>query len=340
MTVDRSLTVKSEKIKIDDVARALGISKSTVSRSISGKGRISEATRARVMAYIEEHDYIPNPIAKGLALHKTYNIGWVEAGESVVTDLPFFQRCLTGVTDAAVSLNYDVLLSMTYDNDITALKRIVDLNKVDGIILSRTLMNDEAVHYLAKNNIPFVTIGSTPEPSAIQVDNDHIKACHELTSVLIMKGMRKFMLIGGSDNHVVNCTRRNGFECAIRDNGDKDLEYKVYMNCDRPADIKPAVEEALAYNYDCIICTDDRVCLMVLEKLHKDEVSIPEDIKIASFYNSDLIANNNPGITALSYDPKELGREAVRLLVKYLEGGNIPQKKLLGYEVLLKGSTQ
>ena len=64
----------NKNITIADVAEALGVSKTTVSRAISGKGRIGEATRERVRAYIEEHDYQPNVIAKGLAQSKTFNI--------------------------------------------------------------------------------------------------------------------------------------------------------------------------------------------------------------------------------------------------------------------------
>ena len=73
----------SEKnnITIGDVADALGISKTTVSRAISGKGRIGEATRQRVLDYIRENNYKPNPMAKGLADQKTYNICWVVPGD-------------------------------------------------------------------------------------------------------------------------------------------------------------------------------------------------------------------------------------------------------------------
>ena len=64
----------SNNITISDVAEALGVSKTTVSRAISGKGRIGAATRKRVLEYIQEHDYKPNVIARGLAQSKTFNI--------------------------------------------------------------------------------------------------------------------------------------------------------------------------------------------------------------------------------------------------------------------------
>ena len=83
-----------QKMTISDVAEALNISKTTVSRAISGKGRIGAETRRRVLEYIEEHNYKPSVIAKGLAQSKSYNIGWVMPSDYSVVDLPFFQKCL------------------------------------------------------------------------------------------------------------------------------------------------------------------------------------------------------------------------------------------------------
>ena len=113
-----------KNITIADVAEALGVSKTTVSRAISGKGRIGRETRERVLAYIEEHDYKPNVIAKGLAQSKTYNICVVMPGEYDVVDLTFFQECLFGIQEIAGSMEYDILLSICRKNDISSLERI------------------------------------------------------------------------------------------------------------------------------------------------------------------------------------------------------------------------
>lgn len=83
---------KGNVITISDVAEALGVSKTTVSRAISGKGRIGEATRQKVLAYIEEHDYKPNVIARGLAQSKTFNLCVVMPEDYALVDLPFFQE--------------------------------------------------------------------------------------------------------------------------------------------------------------------------------------------------------------------------------------------------------
>ena len=91
------MKTENRKITIDDVAKALNISKTTVSRAISGKGRVGEKTRNMVMEYIKENNYKPNPIAKGLAESRTYNIAVVWPADYDYMDLPFFQRCVVGI---------------------------------------------------------------------------------------------------------------------------------------------------------------------------------------------------------------------------------------------------
>ncbi|MBR1597636.1 MAG: LacI family DNA-binding transcriptional regulator [Lachnospiraceae bacterium] len=329
-----------EKITIADVAEALGISKTTVSRAISGKGRIGEETRKRVLDFIEENNYRPSPTAKGLAESKTYNICWAIPRDSNVTALPFFQRCMIGISDVAVSKDYDILVSMIYEDSNAQLKRIVNNRKVDGVVLGRTLVKDENVRFLKESRIPFVVIGSTSEKNVIQIDNDHIKACRELTSILIMKGTKRFALIGGSLEHVVNKTRLRGFEEGLKDQGIELDNENVFMNCEKESDVERAVEQALRNNVDCILCMDDLICYEAIGKLHKENVAIPDKIKIASFYNSQMLENVQPSITSLQYDPRELGAVAAKTLFDYIEGNDVEEKVLLSYEVLLKNSTQ
>ena len=318
----------------------LGVSKTTVSRAISGKGRIGESTRQRVLEYIKENHYRPNVVAKGLANSKTYNIGWVTPGDSSVTDLPFFQRCMMGVSEVAAEEDYDILLSMVFEHDISQLKRVIKNHKVDGIILGRTLINDESVSLLKKDGIPFVVIGSSPDDHVIQIDNDHINACKELTSILIMKGVKRFALIGGNSNLVVNQTRRRGFELGLESQGLTVDESMVYMDCETNHMIERIVEECLRGSIQCIMCMDDRICSVVLDKLHQEGIRIPEEMKVASFYNSALLESYQPSVTSLQYDPKELGTVACRTLFDYIAGKNVQNRVLLGYEVNLKGSTQ
>ena len=145
----------NKHITISDVAEALNVSKTTVSRAISGKGRIGTETRERVLAYIKEHDYKPNVIAKGLAQSKTFNLCVVIPGDYAVVDLPFFQEAIVGVQEIAGKHEYDILLCICNGNDIVSLKRIIMNRKVDGVILLRTLVEDERISFLKEKGIPF-----------------------------------------------------------------------------------------------------------------------------------------------------------------------------------------
>ena len=151
--------METKKKTIDDIARDLHISKTTVSRAISGKGRISEETRRRVLAYINEYNYRPSAIAKGLAKSRTFNIAFVMPGDYSSSDLPFFQKCMWGISRTASRMDYDLIVSMVEEGDISQLVRLVDRQKIDGVILARTTEKDEPVAYLLANQIPFVTAG-------------------------------------------------------------------------------------------------------------------------------------------------------------------------------------
>lgn len=331
---------KKRTITIADVAEALGVSKTTVSRAISGKGRIGKETRERVLAYIEEHDYQPNVIAKGLAQSKTYNLCVVMPGDYGMVDLHFFQECLFGIQEIAGSMGYDILLSICSGvNDISNLERIIANHKVDGAILMRTFTEDTQIEFLQQKNLPFVTIGSTNYENVVQVDHDHRNACRELTSVLLMKQRKKIALIGGGEGHVVTQNRLCGFRDAYAQMGLKVDESLLFLSLENRILIDKAVKEVLEKKVDCILCMDDAVCSSVLKTLREEHVKVPEDVNVASFFNSSLLENNVPSITSLSFDSKELGMVACRTLLDLIGAVETKERTLLPYEIVLKEST-
>ena len=328
------------RITIADVAEALGVSKTTVSRAISGKGRIGKETRERVLSYIEEHDYKPNVIAKGLAQSKTYNLCVVMPGEHGVVDLAFFQECIFGIQEIAGIMEYDILLSICKQNDVSSLERIVANHKVDGAILMRTFVEDAQIEFLRQKGVPFVTVGSTNYKGVIQVDHNHKSACKELTSIILMKQLKRVALIGGDEEHVVTQSRLRGFREAYAKMGKTVDESLVFLGQENGVLVDKAVKEALERGADCILCMDDAVCSRVLKTLREQHKKVPEDVRVASFYNSTVLENNVPSITSLSFDAKELGMEACRTLLDLIDGKQVKERTLLPYEVVLKESTK
>lgn len=332
--------MENKKMTIDDIARELQVSKTTVSRAISGKGRISKSTRERVIRYIQEMNYKPNAIAKGLAQQKTYNIGFVMPNDYSLVDLPFFQKCMLGVSEIASSFDYDVLISTVSEGDISQLERMVNNHKVDGVILSRTLVKDAPAEFLKDKGIPFVTIGTALNKDIIQVDNDHRSACRELTSILLMRGIRKMALVGGNKAHVVTQKRLQGYMDAFLEQSLNPDNRLIYMDVESSIMIDKVVEEMVERHVECVICMDDSLCGHVLNKLRKEKLRVPADIKVASFYNSTLLENNIPSITSLQFDTRELGMVTCKTLLDVIDGKEVQVRTLLGYEVSMKESTQ
>lgn len=329
----------NRKITIDDIARDLNISKTTVSRAISGKGRIGKETTERVLAYINEKNYRPSAIAKSLAQSKTYNIAFAMPGESKFVDLPFFQKCMWGITSTAATNDYDVLLCIVDESDISGLERLVNNHKVDGVILGRTYENGMAEKYLAGEGIPFVTIGTSVCEGAVQIDNDHVNACRELTAELIRRGMKRLAVIGGRTGHIVNKNRLKGFRMAFEDNNLVPDEDIIITGSSEAENVIAALDVILKKHADCIVCTDDSVCNTVITRLMSLGISIPGEMKVASFYNSSILDNYKPSITSLEFDASEAGVISCKTLLDLVNGGETGTMTLLGYKLRLCEST-
>ncbi|MCM1467335.1 MAG: LacI family transcriptional regulator [Alistipes sp.] len=331
------------RLTINDIADALGVSKTTVSRAISGKGRIGAPTRERVLTYINEHNYTPNAVAQGLAMSRTCNIGFIVPGDYQMIDIPFFQKCMFSISETASEMDYDVIVSSVSGNDIRHLERLITNHKVDGIILARTVENDPSIHYLLENHVPFVTLGTTEIPGVVQIDNDHYHACIELTTLLLLKGIQNMGLIGGSKSHVVNRKRYDGFIKAHEELS-RPVNYRnIYLDLTNRAGIERAVDDLLESGVRCIVCMDDSICNIVMNKLSREGVLVPQDIRVASYYDSSLTEVNlapNLSVTSIKFDVRQMGAIACRTLVDLIHGRPADSEILLGYNIILKSSTQ
>lgn len=330
---DRNLTIA-------DIAQALGVSKTTVSRAISGKGRIGEETRRRVLSYIETHHYSPNVVAKGLAQNKTFNLGLVLPGDSHTVELPFFQKCMLGISRAASEAGYDVLISMVMSDNITQLERAVTNRKIDGAILTRTLADDMAMRYLLENSLPFVAVGSADDERVVQVDNDHRNACREMTCRLLDSGIRRIALIGSEESHIVTRSRLKGFEDAFTEKTEWNGSRQIFMNVREEQEVEQIVERLLEQGTECIVGMDDFLCGCVLNALQQRQIAVPGRMQVVSFYDSTVLENRIPAITSIRFDVEELGRTACELLLKILDGEETRRRTLLGYEVCMRESTK
>ncbi len=329
-----------ENITIHDVAKELGVSASTVSRAISGKGRIGEQTRQKVLQYIKEKQFYPNASARGLANQRTYNIALIMPEVKDLVDMPFFHTCMHGAEEEAQLSDYDLLIVTTDGNNTKPLERMVNNRKVDGMILTRLYKEDVFVEYLKKSGIPFVAIGNSDDESIVTVDHDNYGGCRELVSLLISKGIKKVAYLGGGMDQTVNIRRYEGYLDGLKDAGVKHDKGVVFTDLTSKAQVSKAVEDVLKTKADCILCQDDYICDEVVHHLADKGVKIPQQMKVASCHHSKLLDNFPLTITSLKFDTMEIGRRACKVLLDLIAGEEVERKTLLEYEINLKESTK
>lgn len=323
------MTKKPKKLILDDLAAELGLSKSTVSRAISGNGRVSEETRKRVLACAKLHGYAPNSIASSLARSRTDNIGVVIPTEAFYNEIPFFQECLMGVCEAAAKRNYDVLVATVGENDISVLRRIVANRKADGILLTRSLVVDYPADYLKAARVPFVIVGSSGDEGIVQVDTDTAEACRELTASVLKQGKKRVALILGSLQYIVNRNRLDGFHAALAAEGVG--QTLVYADVEGGKAVREACLNAVNAGAEHILCGDDFICAKVVELLNGLGGTA---VRVSSFYNSELLRNLTRVDSVVDVDVRSYGEAAGEALLRLLAGEPVAQKTYVPHRIL------
>ena len=162
---------KRDEVTIAEVAEALNISKTTVSRALSGKGRISEKTRAKVYAYMGRTRSEPVSAQSGEKL-RTNNIAMIMPQRFITLDLPFLRKCMGGICTMADQRGYDLMLCYSSNTEYPQLRRQLANHKVDGVILTYAMADDPCIDLLRQYETPFVLIGRNEDKTIPQADND------------------------------------------------------------------------------------------------------------------------------------------------------------------------
>lgn len=217
-----------KNVTIKDVAKAAGVSPSTVSRVISDSDRISAETKELVRRTMKELGYHHNAIARSLVTQKTDTIGLVMARPTQQAFAnPFFSGIIQGIAGVTQEKHYSLILSSTgdYREEQEETLKLFRNRRVDGVILMSSRRNDELIDQLIKSGYPFVLIGRSPEHEGIPiVNNDNIKDTYDTVAFLLKRNYKKIIALSGPEEYIVSQDRAQGYIQALREHGNMDPE--------------------------------------------------------------------------------------------------------------------
>lgn len=322
---------------LEEIATELGVSKSTVSRALSGKGRIGEETRERIKDFVSEHGGLKKD--RELQRLSTHNIGVVLPADVYYGGGSYFHDCLLGICEAASLYGYNVLITTGKVHDISEIQSLVENRRVDGIILTRSLEEDRALKYLADIHFPTGVTGTCHYDEIIQVDTDNEGAAEKLTSLLIGRGFQKLALFVKDMSYSVDRSRHNGFCKALMKNGLSE-KNQIFYTCSLKMEFLDAIiSNLITQKVECIVCGDDEVCTMVMSRLQAEGYRIPRDIAVASLYNSSNLECFSPAVTAVNVAASQVGNMIGKQLMQRLLGKKYVLRTMMDYEILFRKST-
>ncbi|MGV3025165.1 LacI family DNA-binding transcriptional regulator [Clostridium thermobutyricum] len=316
------------KVTIKDVAREANVATSTVSRVISNSSRISEETKKKVNEVIKRLNYKPNELARKLVSNKSRILGVIIPKEaSSFFSNPFFVEAMIGMSMVADEEKYYLMyvFCKTEEDELKNVKEFLGNNLLDGLCILTVRENDRCIDYLKRSKFPFVVIGNPDNNRGILfVDNDNIKATYKITNKFIKDGYKKIGFIGGNKNFKVSKDRLKGYLDALKQNNisiNKNIIVEA-ENFTESLGFK-AMEKILKKETPNIVITAEDLLAVGANK-YLNEKGI-KDIKIIGFNNTPITQYQNPPISSIDINSRQLGYEAAKLLINFLNG--IPLKE-------------
>ena len=268
-------------VTIKDVAKAAGVSPSTVTRVIQNKSTISDETKKRVRKAMKELNYHPNLNARSLVSSYTQVIGLVLPDDSdAFYQNPFFPSVLRGIAQVASENHYAIQIATGKDakERLKAISQMVYGKRVDGLIFLYAQEEDPLVKLVADEQFPFLILGKSLSPFIPLVDNDNVQAGFDATEYFIKKGCRNIAFIGGSKRLFVTQDRYKGYQKALED-------YHLELDPQNTAFANEFLEDK-GYQFtkrllshdtkiDAIITTDSMLAEGVCNYLNENQLSVP-----------------------------------------------------------------
>jgi DNA-binding LacI/PurR family transcriptional regulator len=307
---------------IYDIAKAAGVTQTTVANALAGRGNVSQATRQRILKYAQEMGYRPNAIARSLAQGKTYTLALILPRIST----PFYPEIAEAIEQTAMQHDYQLLLCNTHDDPTLGrryLERLIS-RWVDGLIVMGASLPLEDIIAQAERRLPIVLCDwqENEAPHGIpHVNVDFRQAGALAAQHLIVLGHRRLAIITDQPFQVL---RLEGFRTMVQDAGiTLSSQYVQQGNSTIEGGyIATKILLGLTPRPTAIFASTDWMALGAMQAIVEMGLRIPADISIVGLDDIAVSAHISPALTTVAIPKEQLARAAMEVLLNQIAGQN------------------
>jgi LacI family transcriptional regulator len=327
-------------VNIKELARALNLSTSTVSRAFRDNSDISKETKERILGKAKELNYQPNHYASNLREQRSKTIA------VIVPELAnnFFSQAIHGIERIAREKGYHILIFATeddYEKEVSFIRHLHN-GRADGIIMSVSgEANDHTyLDELAENRLPLVFFDRVYEDIITPrvITNDY-NSSFSATRHLIKQGCRKIAYLVVNKNLSIGKTRMQGYIDAL-EKYEIPYQEQLVVDCTNSyaKNIKILKQMLTALKPDGVFTSVERLAFATYYACYDLKISIPGEIKVIGFSSLEIAPLLNPSLTTITQPAMKIGIEAAKLLFKMLDDPHSvdPSKKIVLDSKLIK----
>lgn len=307
----------SKRVTVWDLARETGLSTTTVSDALAGRGRVSAKTREKVHAAADRIGYVPSSVARSLRQGRSGAIGLYLPDQTIGLDY-YLQLC-RGAAERALNAGFALTLVPAWNNAdlLTALH-------LDALLVSDPSTDDPLMDTIRRLPIPVVTcehdLSADANPAAV-IEIDHRRGVTDLLEHLRERGARRVEAFVPPQNTGFGKELHRWFGAC--DNLDVNIRSVPFVT--QPEALVDDVVDALRSRPDAIVTAPDGSAKLALDVVVEQRVSVPQELMLAGYTDASTHTLSRPGITAVDLQPRLTGHRAVEAALAALAGEEPPE---------------
>lgn len=313
------------EVSLKTLSRQLGLTEGTVSRALNGYDDIAPKTRERVRETAARLGYHPNSNARRLATGNAECIACILPWQSTHIADPFLGELLDGISEALAERHWDLTVTVprSQEDEIATIRRLARAGRVNGVVISRTLLRDPRVETLQEIGLPFVAHGRTASPQDFAwLDTDNFAAMREATLHLAGLGHRRIAHIHGPLRYNFAAERLMGYRQALQDAG---LAAGPALEAGSETDLATghdAMHRLLAADEvpTAVVCVTDMVAIGAMKAIRELGLLPGRDMSVVGYDGIPIGEHMSPALTTMKQPLHSAGQKLVTMLMSVIDG--------------------